>query len=305
MSMQRTLATRFLKFYNNLRVAFNLPAMSLSALNFFAKYNTFFLLQDNIPIDYTLEISNHQLRGLLEITNNNGDQQRRAKKSLSPKKKPPPPRRRNPPPRKRSPQPPKAPTRPPPQSPLPSPSTIPSPSPFPSPSPTPTPTSACSITIDSATQNFRLAIEMKDRNNRPTVTACFSLSDSQNELLIGFKAASTTPGWLALGYNPNNNGGMLGTSAVFAQSCGSSCVQGYSKTMNAFVFQQFSPSKVDFSEIKAGKDENGLLVGTAKMPLNTGSIVLMMAAGPVGNGNVPQIHYGVPRAVALRKSDLI
>jgi len=187
----------------------------------------------------------------------------------------------------------------------PSPSPSPTPSPSPSPSPDPSPDdNACSITIDSVTTNFKKCIEMKDTANRPTGTAGFSLSTtSQNELIIGFKGLSSTAGWAALGYSPN--GGMIGTDAVFAQNCGDTCVEGYSKALNGYAFQAFGQSKVDFSGINVGKDENGFLQGVAKMdwPGSQGSIAVVMASGPVGGG-IPQIHFGVPKVVTLKKSDL-
>lgn len=98
---------------------------------------------------------------------------------------------------------------------------------------------------------------------------------------------------------------MIGTDAVFAQSCGGTCVEGYSKTLNGYVFQAFGPSKVNFSGIKAGKDENGFLIGTSKMdwPGSKDSIAITMASGPLGGG-IPQIHFGVPQVVTLKKSDL-
>jgi hypothetical protein len=99
---------------------------------------------------------------------------------------------------------------------------------------------------------------------------------------------------------------MLGMSAVFAQSCGDTCVNGYSKTMNGYSFQQFGPSQVAFSVITAGKDGSGVLLGTTKMPWPAGkdSIAVSMAAGPVG-GTIPQTHFVVPQVVSLKKSDLV
>jgi hypothetical protein len=144
---------------------------------------------------------------------------------------------------------------------------------------------------------------MKDQGNRPIGTAGFSLSP-QNVLTIAFKAASGTPGWLSFGVN--SGGGMIGTSAVFAQSCGgTSCAQGYSKQLNGYVYQSFGPSQVEYSDILAGKD-GGVLIGSAKMTWPTGkeSLSVMLASGPVGGGN-PQIHFGVPQIVSLKKSDLV
>jgi len=251
--------------------------------------------------DSTSDILPQQLRGLLYNDDDVGQRKANKKPPKKPSKKTPP---RRPPPKKRPPSkkrppPPRKPTRPPPRSPIRRPP--PSPAPLPPSSPI---NSACSITIDSVTTNFKTCIEMKDRSNRPIGTAGFSFSSSsQNELIIGFKAASSTPGWAALGYSPN--GGMIGTDTVFAQSCGGTCVEGYSKALNGYAFQAFGPSKVDFREIKAGKDANGFLQGTAKMnwPGSTDSIFMTMASGPVGGGS-PQIHFGVPRVVTLTKSDL-
>ncbi|KAL4514263.1 hypothetical protein Ndes2437B_g00966 [Nannochloris sp. 'desiccata'] len=311
---------------------------SSTALNLFKSSSVDSLAaQDNeftTGPDPTSNVLPPRLRALLDI-DDDVDQQRKAKKKSPPppkrrppggsqskkrppprgsssKKRPPPrrsPPKRSPPPRrsppKRSPPPPRKSTRPPPRSPKPIPSPFPSPIPTPIPTPDPSPNNfACSITIDSVTTNFKTCIEMKDTSNRPIGTAGFSFSStSQNELVIGFKAVSTTPGWVALGYTPN--GRMIGTDAVFAQSCGGTCVEGYSKTLNGYVFQAFGPSKVNFSGIKAGKDENGFLIGTSKMdwPGSKDSIAITMASGPLGGG-IPQIHFGVPQVVTLKKSDL-
>jgi hypothetical protein len=132
-----------------------------------------------------------------------------------------------------------------------------------------------------------------------TYTTCFSVdggakvyySKSGSQLNVALTSPST--GWASWAYCPR--GRMIGSSAVFAQSCGAKCAKAYTATMNGFSTAQFSsPGSIPFGAALAYRTSNGLATTfTMPWPGSQSSIPVMVTSGAMRAGKMRQ-HRGNP-----------